>query len=80
MKTVRFSAPAALELRRHSAVAKRIVRKIEGYAKTGAGDVVDMVGQPGFKRLRIGDYRAIFAESGDEITVLKVGPRGTVYE
>jgi mRNA interferase RelE/StbE len=32
------------------------------------------------KRLRIGDFRVIFTETNDTITVLDIGPRGGIYE
>jgi mRNA-degrading endonuclease RelE of RelBE toxin-antitoxin system len=39
---------------------------------------MDLKGTPG-KRLRAGDFRPIFEEADDLITVTKVGPRGSVY-
>ena len=32
------------------------------------------------KRLRVGDFRVIFTETIDTITVLDIGPRGGIYE
>jgi mRNA interferase RelE/StbE len=32
------------------------------------------------KRLRVGDFRVIFTETTDTITVLDIGPRGGIYE
>jgi hypothetical protein len=32
------------------------------------------------KRLRVGDFRVIFTETTDTITVLDLGPRGGIYE
>jgi len=32
------------------------------------------------KRLRVGDFRVIFTETADTITVLDIGPRGGIYE
>ena len=66
-------------LRKHRGAADRIVAKIERYADTGAGDVTRLVGSPYF-RLRIGDFRVIFAESASEIEILKIAPRGEVYD
>jgi mRNA interferase RelE/StbE len=31
-------------------------------------------------RLRIGDFRVIFSETPETITVLDIGPRGDIYE
>ncbi len=52
--------------------------KIERYAASGAGDVTGLVGS-GYKRIRIGDFRAIFEETPMEIIVLRIGPRGAIY-
>lgn len=38
-----------------------------------------VVGSP-LLRMRIGDYRAIFEETADVITVTKVRPRGSTYD
>ena len=32
------------------------------------------------KRLRVGDFRVIFTETADTITILDIGPRGGIYE
>lgn len=79
MKTIRFTPAAQLDLRKHNAVARRLIAKLQAYAKTNAGDVKDLTGVPG-KRLRAGDFRIIFDESETEIVVLKIGPRKNVYE
>lgn len=34
----------------------------------------------GLKRLRIGDWRVIFDESGNVLTIVKIGARGSVYD
>jgi mRNA interferase RelE/StbE len=79
VKTIRFTPSAQLDLRRHNAVARRLMTKLQAYAATGAGDVTDLVGMPG-KRLRAGDFRIIFDEDEAEIVVLKIGPRKNVYD
>lgn len=79
MKTIRFTAAAQLDLRKHAAFARRLVAKLQTYAATGAGDVTDLVGMPG-KRLRAGGFRILFDESETEIIVLKIGPRKNVYD
>lgn len=59
-----------------------IVSKIESYAAdpTALGNnIARLKGRAGL-RLRIGDWRVIFDETGDCIEVLAVGPRGSVYE
>ena len=79
MKTVRFGKAATKDLRVHAGQARRIVAKIEEYARNGAGDIKELVGISG-KRLRVGDYRVIFEETETEIVVTKIGPRGAVYD
>jgi mRNA interferase RelE/StbE len=34
----------------------------------------------GLRKLRIGDYRVIYAILGDDIIVLRIGHRGNVYK
>tara|TARA_R110002020_G_scaffold15140_63_gene53506 strand:+ start:2582 stop:2821 length:240 start_codon:yes stop_codon:yes gene_type:complete len=79
MKTVRYTAASIKVLRTHRSEAVRIRAKIARYAETGAGDVKPLVGSD-YLRLRIGDYRAILAESEAEILVIRIGHRGDVYE
>ena len=47
----------------------------------GAANVRKLLGQPGY-RLRVGDWRVIYdVDSGRLVVrVLKIGPRGGVYE
>ena len=79
MKTIRYSSDAAKTLRKHRAQAASIIAKIERYAETGAGDAKRLVGAP-LSRLRVGEFRVIFTESEDEISVVAIGPRGSVYD
>ena len=79
MKVVTCTVSAASDLRRLRSVATRIMNKIDRYADTGAGDVKRLVGSTS-KRLRDGDFRIIFEETGTEILVTRVGPRGDVYD
>lgn len=60
--------------------AQRIYRKIHQYAERPeslANRVKKLKGREGY-RLRIGDWRVIFTEDGQVLTVLRVGPRGEV--
>jgi mRNA interferase RelE/StbE len=62
--------------------AKRIVAKIEQYAKAPASlanNVKRLTGSP-YVRLRVGDWRVIMDDQGNVLDVLKIGPRGSVYE
>jgi mRNA interferase RelE/StbE len=79
MKPIRYSQDALVDLRKYRSEAKRIMAKIERYAETGAGDVTPLVGVAA-RRLRVGDFRVIFAETATTIDVLRIGPRGGIYE
>ena len=64
-------------------MSARITDKVESYARDPAAlanMVVRLAGEKDLLRLRVGDFRVIFAESTDEIVVLDIGPRGSVYE
>jgi mRNA interferase RelE/StbE len=81
VKTVRYTA-AAKALRRHGNVAARVRRAIGEYAAdqiAHANNVRQLAGSSA-KRLRVGDFRAIFEETAAEILVTKVAPRGDAYE
>lgn len=82
MKTVRYHPDALKSLRRLRNVAARVRKAIEEYAaETGAhaNNVTRLVGTTTC-RLRIGDFRAIFEETSEEIVVTKIAPRGNVYD
>ena len=82
MKTILYTRTAAAALRRHANRAKLIRAKIAQYAgeaSSQANNVKPLVGVDA-KRLRIGDFRVIFTETNDTITILDVGPRGGIYE
>ena len=82
MKTVRYTADAVRDLKRHGNMAARIRRALAEYASDStahANNVTLLVGSTD-KRLRIGDFRVIFREEETVLTVVKIGPRGGVYE
>jgi mRNA interferase RelE/StbE len=64
-------------------VRELVKSKIEALARDpfGASNVKQFVGEPGY-RLRVGDWRVIYdVDSGRLVVrVLKIGPRGGVYE
>ena len=77
MKTVIFSDRAAKQLDALPIPAQeRIVEALVGYAMTGAGDVKRLVGREGC-RMRVGDYRVIFAEDQITVVAVYVGRRDT---
>jgi len=80
MKAVSYTIGATKQLGKLPAnIRERVVDKLHRYAETGAGDVKALTGQPG-ARLRIGDYRAVFVETADAISVRAVGHRREIYE
>jgi len=80
MKAISYTGQAIRQLRKLPKDAReRVIDKLHRYAETGAGDVKTLTGQPG-ARLRIGDYRAIFSETADTISVRAVGHRRDIYE
>ncbi len=82
MKTVRYTTEALRGLKRHGNMAVRIRRAVEEYAadpSAYANDVTRLVGSSA-SRMRVGDYRVIFVETEAEVSVVRVGPRGGVYE
>jgi mRNA interferase RelE/StbE len=80
MKEVSYTVFATRQLRRlPNDIRERVIEKLHRYAETGAGDVKTLTGQPG-ARLRVGDYRAIFVETADTISVRAVGHRREIYQ
>lgn len=82
MKQV-FIQPAARKVLRKMLMntAQRILKKINGYAAdpaSQANNVIALTGTDGI-RLRVGDWR-IITHDGAVLDVLKVGPRGGVYD
>lgn len=63
-------------------MASRIRKAVSDYAANPAAhgnNIRALVGSE-FARLRVGDFRVIFEETATTITVIKIGPRGSVYE
>ena len=60
-------------------VRRRIDKRLNEFAESGKGDVKRLRGRDG-ARLRIGDWRLIFYETGDEIVVVAVGHRREIYD
>ena len=82
MKTVRYTTEALRNLKRHGNMAARIRRAVEEYAADPAAhvnNVTQLVGSSS-SRMRVGDYRVIFVETTTELSVVRVGPRGGVYD
>ncbi len=83
MKDVRFSRTAQRGLRLIGPQAARRVReKLEQYAADPASlanNVTPLVGESGFLRLRVADWRVIFTEDMLVVLVVKVGHRKEIY-
>jgi len=60
--------------------AIRILHALTRYGQTGEGNLKTLSGRwEGCCRLRVGDYRVVFAPSPEHITILRVRHRGDVY-
>ncbi len=84
MRTITYSKDAIRTLRRLPAnVSALIVSKIEQFANDPVSlgnNLKALKGRAGEFRLRVGDWRVIMNDNGVVIAVIKVGPRGSVYE
>lgn len=84
MKEITYSRDAFKTLSRMPANTARLIRsKIEQYAADPASlanNVRALKGLEGVLRLRVGDWRVIFSESGEVIAIIKIAPRGGAYE
>lgn len=82
MKPVVIQPAARKVLRKMPAnTARRILDKIDAYAadpQSQANNVTALTGREGI-RLRVGDWRVIMHD-GEVLYVLKIGPRGGVYD
>ncbi len=80
MKKVVFT-PAGMRqwIKLTADVRRRIDKRLIEFAESGKGDVKRLRGRDG-ARLRIGDWRLIFYEAGDEIAVVTVGHRREIYD
>jgi addiction module RelE/StbE family toxin len=63
------------------AEARRVLDKIEKELPARAESYPVLKGQySGLRKLRVGDYRVIFAILGTQVLVLRIGHRREVYE
>ena len=85
MYTVVFTKQAARMLRRIPRNIADLIRvKIDKIAEdpyASHNNVTELVGRPGY-RLRVGDWRVLYELQNEQLImfVVKVGPRGEVYE
>ena len=80
MSQIGFTAAATRQwLKLSPQIRDRIGKKLDALAATGQGDVKKLRGQAG-ARLRVGDWRVIFYEEAETITVVAVGHRREIYD
>lgn len=83
MKEIAYTSAALKTLRRMPRQeSRRIMEKVRQYADDPASlanNVKTLSGRTGV-RLRVGDWRVILDDHGDVLDVLKIGPRGGVYD
>lgn len=85
MYSVTFTKQAVRTLRRMPRNIANLIREkidtiaLDPYAPHN--NVTKLVGRPGY-RLRVGDWRVIYELQDEQVVmlVIKVGPRGEVYE
>ena len=66
-----------------ASTAKLIRAKINQYAvdpAAQANNIKALKGRDAVFRLRVGDWRVLFTETGEVIAVIKVAPRGGAYD
>ncbi len=62
-------------------IALGILKALHRYIETGQGRVKPLSGEfEGLLRLRVGDYRVLFDETEDSITVHRVRDRKEAYQ
>lgn len=69
--------------RMDASTSRRIRNKIEQYVNDPASlanNVITMKGGDGFRRMRVGDWWVVFTEDLVVLFVLRVAPRGGVYD
>ena len=84
MKPVIYSREATKTLRRIPVNTRQtIIGKIQQYAtepESLANNVKALKGNPGYFRLRVGDWRVIFREDGGVVAIVRIAPRDGVYD
>ena len=80
MKKINYSKDAARALSRMQPKrADAILDKVEAYARGESVDIKKLKGSV-FYRIRVGQDRVIIDDENNVVLVLKVGPRGDIYE
>ena len=83
-RQVEYSRQAAKVLMRiDAATSARIrakVRQLADDPASLANNITPLKGGDGLSRLRVGDWRVIYTETLVIVSVMRIGPRGGVYE
>jgi mRNA interferase RelE/StbE len=82
MKMIVYTAAARRALREHANRADLILTKIEQYAaapEAQANNVKKLRGRPNYRQ-RVGDFRIVFSETQDTMTIHDIGPRSRIYD
>ena len=83
-REVAYSRDALNALRAMPAnLAGRIRAKVAQLAEDPASlsaNVIRMAGTPVLYRLRVGDWRVVYSDDGLVLAILRVGPRGGIYD
>jgi mRNA interferase RelE/StbE len=82
MTEVMYSRDALKALQTYRRDGQRIVEKISAYAAdpaSQANNVKHLKGAGTILRLRVGDYRVLLKRESRGITVIAIGPRGSIY-
>ena len=75
MKTIVYTRLAEKQLLSLPLRAQEAIEDaLQAYALTGRGDVLRLIGRPAL-RMRVGDYRLLFAEDGTTILAIQLGRR-----
>ncbi|MEP6714472.1 MAG: type II toxin-antitoxin system RelE/ParE family toxin [Terriglobia bacterium] len=82
MKKILFLSGVPAEVRAiPKPMALGILKALHRYIETGQGGVKPLAGEfAGLLRLRVGEYRVLFDESEDSITVHRVRNRKDAYQ
>lgn len=84
MKKISYSRDAIKTLTKLPVNTRELIRsKIEQYAASPASlanNVKALKGSRGVYRLRVGDWRVVFNEDGQVMSIIKIAARGSVYD
>lgn len=84
MGEIAFSKDAIRTLARLPANTAKLIRaKLDQYAAqpaSMANNVKTLKGEPGVLRLRVGDWRIVFTETGNLIAIIRIASRGSAYD